>query len=123
MKGRKTITRDKKSYFTSLFGISTGLALGLYVIIAAALKVDHYEYCPVLDEDFAGDSLDLSKWRVEQRIGGGESNDFTWFTGHNSYVADGSLFLVPTLTNETMLPEDYACVKPLVSRAQLLLGN
>lgn len=113
MKGRKTISRDKKSYFTTLLGITTGVALGLYVIIAACLKVDHYDYCPVLDDDFAGDSLDMSKWKVEQRIGGGESNDFTFFTGHNHYVADGSLFIVPTLTNETMIPEDYACVPSL----------
>jgi hypothetical protein len=36
-------------------------------------------------------------------------NDFNWFTNHNSYVADGNLWMVPTLTNETMLPTDYAC--------------
>ncbi|GAA5940453.1 hypothetical protein JCM3775_005095 [Rhodotorula graminis] len=108
MKGRKTISRDKKSYFTTLFGITVGFGLGAYVIIAACLKVDHYDYCPVLDDDFTGDSLDMTKWKVEERIGGGESNDFTFFTGHNHYVADGSLFIVPTLTNETMIPEDYA---------------
>lgn len=35
-------------------------------------------------------------------------NDFTWFTGHNHYVEDGALWMVPTLTSETMLPADYA---------------
>ncbi|GAA6047374.1 hypothetical protein JCM3770_001272 [Rhodotorula araucariae] len=108
MKGRKTITRDKRSYFTTLFGICVGVGMGVYVIVAAALHVDKHEFCPVLVDDFDGDTLDASKWKIEQRIGGGESNDFNWFTSHNSYVADGSLFIVPTLTNETMLPTDYA---------------
>ncbi|GAA6006829.1 hypothetical protein JCM10207_009109 [Rhodosporidiobolus poonsookiae] len=108
MNGRTTITRDKASYFVCLFGILAGVALGLYSIISDALHVDHDQWCPVLEDDFAGNTLNQSLWKVEQRIGGGESNDFTWFTGHNSYVADGNLFIVPTLTNETMLPTDYA---------------
>ncbi|GJN90637.1 hypothetical protein Rhopal_003649-T1 [Rhodotorula paludigena] len=110
MNGRTTVKRDKRSYFTTLFGIFVGLALGIFVIVKDALHVDHYNYCPVLDDEFNGDSLDYSKWRVEQRLGGGESNDFTWYTGHNSYVADGNLWIVPTLTNETMLPIDYAAM-------------
>ncbi|GAA5838570.1 hypothetical protein JCM3766R1_006016 [Sporobolomyces carnicolor] len=107
MKGRKTISRDKKSYFVCLFGILAGLAGGAY-LIADAFNVEHGNWCPVLEDEFEGDSLNTSNWHVEQRIGGGESNDFTWFTNHNSYVADGNLFLVPSFTNETMLSTDYA---------------
>ncbi|GAA5967339.1 hypothetical protein JCM11641_000516 [Rhodosporidiobolus odoratus] len=109
MNGRTRITRDKKSYFTTLFGITAGVACGLYAILSGVLSRDSDEqWCPVLHDDFQGESLDMSKWRIEQRIGGGESNDFTWFTGHNSYVADGNLWIVPTLTNDTMLSSDYA---------------
>ncbi|GAA6040897.1 hypothetical protein JCM8097_003177 [Rhodosporidiobolus ruineniae] len=119
MKGRKTISRDKRSYFTTLFGITVGFALGLYSIISGCLDVERDKYDLLLDEQFDGDSLNSSAWRVEQRVGGGESNDFTWFTGHNSYVADGSLWIVPTLTNDTLLSTDYA----LMNDTYLQLGS
>ncbi|GAA5929372.1 uncharacterized protein JCM15063_004134 [Sporobolomyces koalae] len=109
MNGRKTITRDKKSYAVCLFGILAGLAGGAY-LVADAFNVERDNWCPVLSDDFDGDTLNTSNWHIEQRIGGGESNDFTWFTDHNSYVADGNLFLIPSYTNETMLSTDYAVV-------------
>ncbi|KAK4335450.1 glycoside hydrolase family 16 protein [Rhodotorula toruloides] len=119
MKGRKTITRDKKSYFTTLFGILLGLGGGIALILYSVLNLEHDQYELLFSEDFDGDSLNSSRWKVEQRIGGGESNDFTWFTDHNSYVADGNLFIVPTLTNETMLSTDYA----LMNATYMQLGS
>lgn len=141
MKGRKTISRDKKSYFTTLFGITLGVAGGVAAILHSALTVGHDKYDLVFADDFEGDTLNQSHWRVEERVGGGESvskdlcadvnfadqprrtilqNDFNWFTNHNSYVADGNLWIVPTLTNETLLPTDYACVLPDQSREVFL---
>lgn len=72
MNGRTTITRDKKSYFVCLFGILLGVAGGAY-LVADAFNVEHGNYCPVLEDDFLGDSLNTSNWHVEERIGGGES--------------------------------------------------
>ena len=34
--------------------------------------------------------------------------DFTWFTNHNTYIDNGNLFIVPSLTNQTLLATDYA---------------
>lgn len=73
MKGRKTISRDKKSYFTTLFGITLGVAGGLGVILHSALTVGHDKYDLVFADDFEGDSLNQSHWRIEERVGGGES--------------------------------------------------
>lgn len=72
MNGRTTITRDKKSYFVCLLGIAAGLAGGAY-LIADAFNVEHGNWCPVLEDDFEGTSLNTSNWHVEERIGGGES--------------------------------------------------
>ncbi|GAA5983115.1 hypothetical protein JCM10908_000162 [Rhodotorula pacifica] len=119
MKGRKTITRDKKSYFTTLFGITLGLGGGLAAILHSALTVGHDKYDLVFADEFEGDTLNQSHWRVEERVGGGESNDFNWYTNHNSYVADGNLWIVPTLTNETLLDTDYA----LLNSTFLQLGS
>lgn len=79
MKGRKTITRDKKSYFTTLAGILLGLGGGIALILYSVLNLEHDQYELVFSEDFEGDSLNMSRWKVEQRIGGGESvsNPFT----------------------------------------------
>lgn len=72
MKGRTTITRDKKAYFVCLLGIAAGLAGGAY-LIADAFDVEHGNWCPVLEDNFEGTSLNTSNWHVEERIGGGES--------------------------------------------------
>lgn len=73
MKGRTTITRDKKSYFTTLFGILLGLGGGIALILYSVLNLEHDQYELFFSEDFDGDSLNSSRWKVEQRIGGGES--------------------------------------------------
>lgn len=73
MKGRKTISRDKKSYFTTLFGISLGLAGGIGAILHSALTVGHDKYDLVFADEFEGDSLNQTHWRVEERVGGDES--------------------------------------------------
>lgn len=73
MKGRKNITRDKKSYFTTLGGILLGVGGGLALILHSCLSVDHDKYDLLFEDDFAGTSLNKSHWKVEERVGGGES--------------------------------------------------
>lgn len=73
MKGHKTITRDKKSYFTTLFGILLGVAGGLVLILRSCLIVDHDKYHLLFEDDFSGTTLNKSHWKVEERVGGGES--------------------------------------------------
>jgi hypothetical protein len=73
MKGRTTITRDKKSYFTTLGGIFLGVAGGLVLILRACLMADHDKYDLLFEDDFSGTTLNKSHWKVEERVGGGES--------------------------------------------------
>lgn len=128
MKGRTTITRDKRSYFTTMFGILLGVGGGIAAILHSALTVGHDKYDLLFSDDFDGNTLNETHWRVEEQVGGGHSvrpacligrvppltlldlaqNDFNWYTNHNSYVADGNLWIVPSLTNETLLDTDYA---------------
>ncbi|KAL7003932.1 hypothetical protein EMMF5_006525 [Cystobasidiomycetes sp. EMM_F5] len=103
MKGRSGTTRDRRSYFVFLIGICAGLGGGL-----AITHAEQHKWCLVLSEDFSGNLLNSSTWQVEQRVGGGESGDFTWFTDHNAYMDNGKYFIIPSLTNETLLPTDYA---------------
>ncbi|BGP57372.1 hypothetical protein JCM8202_005787 [Rhodotorula sphaerocarpa] len=119
MKGRTTITRDKRSYFTTMFGILLGVGGGIAAILHSALTVGHDKYDLLFSDDFDGNTLNETHWRVEEQVGGGHSNDFNWYTNHNSYVADGNLWIVPSLTNETLLDTDYA----LMNSTFLQLGS
>ena len=61
--------------------------------------------CSVLDEDFSK-GLDLNTWQREVRLDGYGSGEFTWTTAsdNNSFVQDGVLYLVPTLTSDVLGP-------------------
>jgi hypothetical protein len=73
MKGRTTITRDARSYWTTLFGIFLGVGGGVALILHSCLAVDHNQYSLLFEDNFEGSTLNESHWKVEERIGGGES--------------------------------------------------
>lgn len=61
------------------------------------------QYCLILDENFAGGSIDDSVWTHEIQLDGFGTHSFDWTTtdAKNSYVDGTGLHIVPTLTNET----------------------
>jgi beta-glucanase (GH16 family) len=63
--------------------------------------VDKTKFCPILEDDFNGDSLNSAYWQKESSIGGSNAEDFVWYTDSatNSYVKDGALNIVPSLTS------------------------
>lgn len=54
-----------------------------------------------MDEDFSSGSLSSTFWQTESSIGGGTGNDFVWYSDDsaNSFIADGALNIVPSLTS------------------------
>ncbi|GJJ06074.1 hypothetical protein Clacol_000263 [Clathrus columnatus] len=60
--------------------------------------------CLVMDDNF--DSLDTSTWLQEVKLNGLEDSqkEFQWFTSNsnNSFVQDGKLYIVPTLTSDVI---------------------
>jgi len=73
-----------------------------------------YQYCLagtlfpnlVFSDDF--DELDLSIWQHEITLSGGGNWEFEYYTNNrsNSYVRDSILYILPTLTSETIGPEN-----------------
>jgi hypothetical protein len=65
---------------------------------------DTNKYCLILDEQFDGSSLDTSVWTREVNMGGYGNGQFDWTTDSetNSFVEDGTLYLVPTLTSDSL---------------------
>ncbi|KAH9958464.1 glycoside hydrolase family 16 protein [Russula dissimulans] len=60
--------------------------------------------CPVLEEDFSGNDLDPSVWMREVDLGGFGNGEFemTTASSNNSFVRNGELYLVPTLTSDVI---------------------
>ncbi|UZJ55643.1 hypothetical protein CBS101457_004963 [Exobasidium rhododendri] len=97
---------DRKVYWT-FFTIATVFGLGSIaaLIITAVLgRPKSHNYCLVLDEQFAGTEIDTSVWTHEQQTGGWGTGEFEWTTDstNNSFIKDGSLYIVPTLTADAL---------------------
>jgi hypothetical protein len=75
------------------------------ILVTAILGVPKkHNYCLVLDEEFDGTEIDSSVWTHEQQTGGWGTGEFEWTTDstNNSFVKDGKLYIVPTLTSDAL---------------------
>lgn len=65
-------------------------------------SITNLDYCEVLVDNFETFNTDV--WNREVRVGGYGTGSFDWTTDsdRNSYVKDGRLYILPTLTNETI---------------------
>jgi len=72
------------------------------VILLVSLPLFQAKEVLVLDEQF--DTFDLSFWKHELTLGGGGNWEFEYYTNNrtNSYVKNGVLYLLPTLTAENI---------------------
>lgn len=84
-----------------ILGVGSIAALLVSTFLGAPKK---HNYCLVLDEQFNGDKLDSSVWTHEIQTGGWGTGEFEWTTDstNNSFVKDGSLYIVPTLTSDAL---------------------
>lgn len=103
-KSRKKADRRIHLVFTlisMIFGFGSIFAIFLIAYLESPTK---HKYCLVLDEQFDGTEIDTSIWTFEQQTSGWSSGEFEWTTNSstNSYVKDGSLYIVPTLTSDTV---------------------
>ncbi|UZJ55707.1 hypothetical protein CBS101457_005027 [Exobasidium rhododendri] len=97
---------DRKVYWT-FCTIATVLGLGSVaaLIVTAILSLPKtHKYCLVLDEEFEGTELNQDVWAHEKQTGGWGTGEFEWTTDstNNSFVKDGSLYIVPTLTSDSV---------------------
>ncbi|ORY92780.1 concanavalin A-like lectin/glucanase domain-containing protein [Leucosporidium creatinivorum] len=88
------------SYWIFLGCMTLGLLGTAALFVTTWMKLPNHKYCLVLNEQF--DSLDTSIWRHEVSVGGFGNEEFEWTTSSssNSFVEDGRLYIVPTLTSD-----------------------
>ena len=73
------------------------------MLYAGYSSVEKHNYCLVYSSDFSV-PLDTNFWRREIQVGGFGTGEFEWTTenDNNSYVEDGVLYIMPTLTEDAI---------------------
>lgn len=95
---------DRKAYWTFVGCAILGVAAAAGVVYSGVASVPNNSYCQILDEQFTGTELNTNVWFREQETGGFGNGEFEWTTDstNNSYVRDGSLYILPTLTSDSL---------------------
>ncbi|CAO1635261.1 unnamed protein product [Parajaminaea phylloscopi] len=95
---------DRRAYWIFVATCILGFLASLGVIYTGVASLPKYKYCLVMQDDFSGTELNTNVWFREQQVGGFGTGEFEWTTDstNNSYVKDGSLYIVPTLTSDAL---------------------
>ncbi|GAC99142.1 glycoside hydrolase [Pseudozyma hubeiensis SY62] len=95
---------DRKAYWIFIVGVSLGLIGAALLMYFAHAAVPRDKYCLVLNEQFEGSTINKDIWFHEIESGGFGNGQFEWTTdsSNNSFVEDGKLYIVPTLTSDAL---------------------
>ncbi|CEH15581.1 AT18611P-RELATED [Ceraceosorus bombacis] len=93
----------RKNFIACLVPVLVGLVGAAALIVTGYLSIKKHDYCLVLEDNFDG-PLDTTIWKHEQETGGFGNSQFDWTTdsANNSYTKDGMLYIVPTLTADSI---------------------
>ncbi|EPQ28121.1 uncharacterized protein PFL1_04448 [Pseudozyma flocculosa PF-1] len=96
---------DRLSYWLFVGPVFLGIAAAAAIIALGAIKtLPKDKFCLVLHEDFSSGTLDPAIWQRQVETGGWGNKEFEWTTDstNNSYIQDGMLHIVPTLTSDQL---------------------
>ncbi|TKY89369.1 hypothetical protein EX895_001900 [Sporisorium graminicola] len=101
---KKRKSSDRKAYWIFVVSVTIGILGSIALTYFAYASVPKDKYCLVLDEQFDGNTLNKDIWFHEQETGGFGNNEFEWTTDstNNSFIENGKLYLVPTLTSDAL---------------------
>ncbi|TKY86954.1 hypothetical protein EX895_003631 [Sporisorium graminicola] len=99
---RKRLRSHKLAFWAFMASALTGVVGAALLMYFAYASVPRDKYCLVLEDHFDGSELDKSIWFHEQEVGGFGNSEFEWTTDsiNNSFVENGHLYIVPTLTSD-----------------------
>ncbi|OZJ06117.1 hypothetical protein BZG36_01050 [Bifiguratus adelaidae] len=85
-----------------LTGILLAIAVSGVICYLGIATIPKNTYCLVLEDNFS--TLNTSIWSHEIQLGGFGNGEFEWTTdsSNNSYVSNGILHIVPTLTEDSI---------------------
>ncbi|CDW97215.1 hypothetical protein [Sporisorium scitamineum] len=104
MNSKKTHSSKRKAYWIFNFGVSLGVVGAALLMYFAYASMPKGKYCLVLDEQFEGTTINKDIWFHEIESGGYGNGQFDWTTDstNNSFIQDGKLYIVPTLTSDAL---------------------
>ncbi|CBQ68259.1 related to beta-1,3-glucan binding protein [Sporisorium reilianum SRZ2] len=101
---KKRQASNRKSYWVFVLALCVGLVGSALLMYFAYASVPKGKYCLVFDEQFEGTSINKDIWFHEVEAGGFGNGQFdsTTDSTNNSFVQDGKLYIVPTLTADAL---------------------
>ncbi|KAH7890395.1 glycoside hydrolase family 16 protein [Phlebopus sp. FC_14] len=104
---------QKKPILERMSKLATFAGLLIGALVAAVIVFRGYtsvhilsdsQLCLVLDDQFSGGSLDTSSWALDVELGGFGNGEFEMTTNspNNVYVSNGQLYIMPTLTSDSI---------------------
>ncbi|KAH9979495.1 glycoside hydrolase family 16 protein [Lactifluus volemus] len=93
------------SYFLTYSMLLLGIGLSFLHCYLAWRRVPLLgKLCLVMEDDFNGDELDSSIWMREADMGGFGNGEFemTTTSSNNSFVRNGELYILPTVTSDVI---------------------
>src|SRR5271170_1279816 len=99
-------SREKWVTILPLIGVLIGCGLAAYLAYSGWASVETHKFCLVFEDYF--DTFRNDIWNHEIQVGGFGTREFEWTTANpaNSYVANNTLFIVPTLTDQVLSPAE-----------------
>lgn len=97
--------RVRTSWWITIVLSAVGVALSALLVFNGMRTLPKVgNVCLVLDEEFNGPGLDASVWTREVQMDGFGNGEFEMTTDSdaNSFVKDGKLFIMPTLTSDVI---------------------
>ncbi|ESZ96039.1 glycoside hydrolase family 16 protein [Sclerotinia borealis F-4128] len=88
-----------------IVGILIGLGIAAFFVYDGVRSVTHHKYCPVMSDDFSGDTLNTDFWTQEAEVGGFGNGEFeqTTLDDENVFIQDGKLIIKPTLQDAKLI--------------------
>ncbi|TKY89787.1 hypothetical protein EX895_001084 [Sporisorium graminicola] len=104
LNSKKRKASARKLYWVFVLALSVGIIGSALLMYFAYASVAKGKYCLVLDEQFEGTTINKDIWFHEIETGGFGNGQFDWTTDstNNSFVQDGKLYIVPTLTADAL---------------------
>ncbi|KAJ6567738.1 glycoside hydrolase family 16 protein [Mycena vulgaris] len=108
--------RARTSWWLTFFCMLIGLAGAALLVFFGIQSVDvlkDSDLCPLLTENFNGNTLDTNTWTREAQLGGFGNAEFQIASPfeNNSYIKNNQLYIYPTLTTD------------IISQSQLETGT
>ncbi len=92
----------RRNYIVFLVAMSLGILGVAALVYTGYASVPNHKYCMVMDDNF--ETFNTTRWMREMETGGFGNKEFEWTTdsSNNSFVQDGTLYIVPTLTADSI---------------------